>query len=310
MVRPYVLGRPMTPIERRLGEQARRADAAPSADLEQVLEWCREAARRRADAPMAPQLIPRPFPDRVEGAALLAGWPADAVPLGLIDRPADLEQPPLWWQPGDGSLVGIGSPRSGVAALADAVVLGLAARVAPADAELVAVCRSTTRLHATTALGHATLVVGSDHLAGVTDVLDLIEERLAPAAPGADAAGRRLVALFDDAAHTRRRLLLEPAGQDLADRFDRLMVSAAASSDIDVVAVVHDADDAGPIAEVAASDRMRTLTAHAGDVDDPSPPVKGRVTLHPGGAAVQLVDEVRTLEADVMARTEPDGDHR
>ena len=310
MARPYVLGRPMTPIERRLGEQARRADATPSADLEQVLEWCREAARRRADAPTAPQLVPHPFPDRVDGAALFADWPADAVPLGLIDRPADLEQPPLWWQPGDGSLIGIGSPRSGVAALADAVVLGLAARVAPADAELVAVCRSTVRQHATTALDHATVVVGSDHLAGVTDVLDIIEERLAPAAPGADGHDRRLVALFDDAAHTRRRLLLEPAGEDLADRFDRLLVSAAASNDVDVIAIVHDTDDAGPVAEVAASDRMRTLTAHAGNVGGSSAPVKGRVTLHPGGAAVQLIDEVRNLDADVMARTEADGDDR
>jgi len=310
-VRPYVVGRPMTPIERRLGEQARRSEAAPTDDLERVLERCRRAAQRSLGEMVVPQLVPPPFPDRIDGTALFDDWPADAVPVGLVDRPADLERAPLWWQPGDGALVGIGSPRSGIAALADIVVLGLAARVAPDDAELIAVCRSGTRQQATRALDHARFVTRSDHLPGVVAALDAIDDQLAdpPSRAETPAGGvRRLVVLLDDVAHTRRRLELEPDGGEVVDRFDRLLVAAAQSGDIDLVAIVHDIGDAGPIAALVPGHGLRTLTALTEADDGLSSPPKGRVTVRPSGEVAQLVDGMPTLEADVEARTGDAGD--
>lgn len=315
-VEPRVLGRSPTPLERRLANDSRRSDVAATADLTRLVDWCREAAAQvgggERSTSRAP-LVPPPLPVHVELEELLDRHPGDGVPLGLVDRPQSAETVPFWWQPGDGVLLARGSPRSGITALVDALIVGIAARIAPTDLELITVLRSTTRQGVATSMGHVGVAANSDRPPDVIRALDVIEQRLADGAH--EKAGGPLLVLFDDLAHTRRRLLSEPDGGELVDRLDHVLTAvASAASTIDVVAVVHDRDDAGALGQSLPGAGVRWLVPSTSD-DAPridggvvrqDVDVRGRCVLEPEGLTVQLTADLPSLSSAVAARHAPD----
>ncbi|MEM9039379.1 MAG: hypothetical protein AAGD33_05730 [Actinomycetota bacterium] len=160
-IRPVVLGRPMTPLERRL---VRREPAgAPDEDSVVIdvadLVADRSSPGRDQPGPLVPPVLPHSTPLR----RMLDRFGGDGVPLGLVDRPAAAEHTPYWWDPEKGeTLIAVGSPRSGVTALVDVVTVGVAARVDPAELSVYAIEPLPQRRRALEQLPHAASVTSTD----------------------------------------------------------------------------------------------------------------------------------------------------
>ena len=171
VLRPHVLGRALTPLERRIEQRSQSTPWSFTAACRDLAQ----RARAATDEVDHPWLVPASLPSSIDTDALFAEWPGDAVPIGLVDVAATGQQP-IWWQPDDGLLVAFGSLRSGVDDLLTTVLVGMIDRIAPADAELVVVDRSPTRRQVIGAIDRRHLVVDPDEPGDLVALLEMLEK--------------------------------------------------------------------------------------------------------------------------------------
>ena len=117
----------------------RRSPGRSQADSSAVDDLSRSGDARDSQVP--PSLVPPPLPDEVDFERLLADFTGDGIPLGL-GGPTRARQSSeaYWWQPGSGgSILAVGSPRSGSTALLDLLLVGIAARMSANDLHVYAI---------------------------------------------------------------------------------------------------------------------------------------------------------------------------
>ena len=312
-IRPAVVGRAFTPLERRLALERDRARSTPDAALVDMVALLRNAADLapgRVDTERPDRVVvPPPLPMRLDLDELFAAWPGDGVPLGLADDPVTGRLQPVWWQPGTGATLLFGSRRSGVEQVLSTIILGLADRFAADDVCLVAVERSATRRRALSDLDAAIAVADGDRTEELAATLDEIDRRLAaPPAPSASAPGEgpRLVVMIGDLAQLRRQL----ADTELLSRLD-MVLSAACTDDprLDVVAYASELASVGSFADLAPRRLVGTCSdpnelATLG-IERPAEleGVVGRCRSQPDGDLVQLAMPTAPLETQLARRS-------
>jgi len=311
-LRPAVVGRALTPLERRL--EQRRAEV-PNPAVTAAVEVLRQAASLDRDGAGSPSqhrvAVPPPMPTHLDLDDLFDTAPGDGVPLGVADDPSTAGVRIHWWEPGSGSLLLFGSRRSGVEQVLTTVILGIADRFSADDVHMTIVEPSATRRRALSDFDRGTRVVAPDQIEEIIDALDDIEAVIDRTQQDgvAEAAGSRLVVLISDLAQLRRQY----AEHELTARIDDVLAAAgAANSGVDVLAYTAELDGAGPFAMAAprrligASSSRSELSAL--DVDDSSDldAVVGRCRSFPGGDLVQLAMSDSTLETHLEGRGDPE----
>jgi S-DNA-T family DNA segregation ATPase FtsK/SpoIIIE len=170
---PYVIGRPPTPLERRLErrEPSELTHGIGGRDVERlVTDLIALAGRHRIAA--VPTLIPRLLADDVDTVDLFARCPGDGIPLGMIDA-SDADEPvPILWEPANsGSILLIGSPRSGVRAALDTMLHGAVVRQHPDRLRLSVIDQSDTRRAAVARFPHVDALAAPNQANTVLDPL-------------------------------------------------------------------------------------------------------------------------------------------
>ena len=293
-VRPAVVGRALTPLERRLEHSRIHAADIPNHDVAAVIETLRAAAaQHRGDTGISPRIaVPPPMPTHLDLDQLLHDNPGDGVPLGVADDPSRADVRTLWWAPGSGSLLLYGSRRSGVEQVLTTVLLGLTDRFADDDVQLVVVEPSSTTRRAVQQLGRDAIVVAPDQVDEVNAAFDTIAEYIDSRPRSTAAPGRpRPVMLISDLVQLRRL----HADRDLGNRIDEVLGMAAADdSGVDVIAYASDLGGAGPFAPattnrlVGASSNRDELAMLGSDQAGELDGIAGRCLAMPGGDLVQL----------------------
>jgi DNA segregation ATPase FtsK/SpoIIIE, S-DNA-T family len=208
VIRPLVFGRALSPLERRLAvpHSSRRTlelDATTAALSDAI-----DGAAQRAGGEV-PVLLPRPLPSTVDLVTLLAEHPGDAAPFGLSDAAGRATFDVAWWQPGPkGSVLMIGSPRSGVDAVLSSLLVGISERFSSSDLRIHAVDPQPRRVAVIESLPHAGRVASPDRLddaiAIIESVAAIVHERRSGAAPEHDRPD--VLLLVHDVSHLGRRL--------------------------------------------------------------------------------------------------------
>ena len=171
-VRPFVFGRAPTSLERRLDRLG--ADDRPRRDRpeDHVVAALQDLAREQGRSTV-PALLAVPLPAHLTGSELAAAHPGDGVPIGLVDDPQHLEPEPVWWRPDEAaSIILLGSPRSGMANAIDVLLVGVAARIARDDVDVVVVDQNDRRRGAADRLPHVVGTATPDHRRAAADLLD------------------------------------------------------------------------------------------------------------------------------------------
>jgi hypothetical protein len=269
VLQPAVYGRALTPLERHV---ARQAAAGP----EEFAAACRRiVATISTDRARPPVLAVPHLPAPLDIDAMLADHPGDAIPIGLVDDPAD-DHRTLWWEPGHGHLLAVGPAGTDVDHVVTTVLIGLVERFGDDDVRFVLVDADAARRSAAEASSRCLAALDRDD-AAVGALLDLL---------GADDGARRVLVL-DDVGDLRRRA--EAVGLDA-----RLDAALTASSDLAVVTIARSLDDLGPLAgvdgaEVVVAFAERCRRRSTGDlvqlatfVDDPGAGLADRLGT-PGG---------------------------
>ncbi len=264
-VRPAVYGRTFSALERRLDLLARRAAAgSPDDDVGRLFDALGHAAQL-IEQPPSPVLVPRPLPPTHRSTELLAEKAGDAIPIGLIDLPEHLDATPLWWQPGPrGSMLFLGSPRSGVDAALSTLILGVAARFSADDLEVHAIDPVNRRREAARLLPHAGSILAPDRITEVAALLDQLadeaERRLAAGASAGSGAPAVLL-LVHDLGQLRR---LFTGRGDLARRLDA--VARAGAVNMNIAATAYRVEEAGSLLGLVG-DRLVGAMAEPADYD-------------------------------------------
>jgi DNA segregation ATPase FtsK/SpoIIIE, S-DNA-T family len=313
-LRPFVVGRALTPLERRI--EQRRAQTASASDpaVDIVVAMLRDAASRvpgdhSSTASDRRKVVPPPMPTRVVLDELFHTSPGDGVPLGLVDDPAGASLSVRWWEPASGSMLVFGSRRSGMDQVVATILLGVIDRLPAGDVGLVVIEPSSARRRALGSIDRPMRVIAPDRPDDVAAVLDEIETELQRCSSTPDPAGPgrpRMLVLIGDLVDLRRRYADQPLGSRLDDVLPR---AAAAGSGVDVVAAAAELDGAGPFAAVAssllvgASSDLRDLAAL--DVDQPSDldGVAGRCRSFPGGDLMQVATTDTPIETLLARRS-------
>lgn len=312
-LRPYVVGRALTTLERRIEQQRTQSANTPEPELGAVVTLLRDAAsRHRSDgSPRARsdrKVVPPTMPSRVDLVELFDSSPGDGVPLGVVDDPGTGGVRTRWWEPASGSLLVFGSRRSGIEQTLATIVLGVIDRFSTLDVRLVVIEHSSTRRRALSGVDHAMRLVAPDQADDVVGALDEIAAELDRHA-GTNATehdGPRLVVVIGDLVYLRRRYADQPVGT----RIDEMITAAASPGcGIDVVAYAADLDGAGPFAAIASSrlvgassdhDELLALgVEHPGELEG----VVGRCRSFPGNDLVQLATADATTEMLLAARS-------
>ncbi len=253
VVRPTVYGRALTSLERRLDLLATRDEGGGGGETAHFIAALAQAATHLGRSPAA-ALAPRPLPPLHRSETLLAEHQGDAIPLGLVDLPEQLDTTPLWWQPGaHGSMLFLGSPRSGLDAALSTIILGAGARFSADDLHLYCVDPVNQRRVAATLLPHSGLVAAPDQVDEIDALLDWlaaeVERRRAVETTSLGDAPALLL-LVHDLGLLRRQL----AGR--ADAAEQLVtIAGAASVNVNLVATAWRAEEAGSLLDVVA-DRL------------------------------------------------------
>ncbi len=304
VVEPFVIGRALGPLERRLEQQRTRAMSGPDPALDPIVDLLRDAASRRPTRAVARTVVPPALPTQVDLDELFETSPGDGVPLGLLDDPAAAGTRVMWWEPGGGSMLVYGSRRSGADQALTTLLLGLVDRFSDLDVRLVVVEASATLRQAIAGIDRSIRIVAPELPDDVADALAEIDAELLrrPSDGGAD--GPRTVVLIDDLVHLRARYTDQPLGPRIDDVLTRATAGAAG---IDVIAWAVELDGAGPFAAsatrrlVGASsnhDELRALgVERPGELDG----VSGRCRSFPDGGLVQLATAATPTET-LLAR--------
>jgi hypothetical protein len=319
-MRPFVVGRALTPLERRVEQGAAQTANAPDPALDTVVAVLLEAASPAdGDGPPTTQggrtVVPPPIPNRVPLDELFRSSPGDGVPLGLVDDPGNASLRIRWWEPGSGSMLVFGSRRSGMEQVLATILLGVIDRFSPLDVRLVAIEPSAARRRALGSIDRSMRVVAPDRSGEVSAALDEIVAELERCAStststrsstGSSAGTGRpqLVVLIGDLVDLRRRY----AGRPIGDRLDEVLTRAAvADSGVDVVAAASELEGAGSFtsaatsALVGASSDVAELTALGIDRPSDLDGIVGRCRSFPGGDLAQIAMSSTTIE-DLLAR--------
>jgi S-DNA-T family DNA segregation ATPase FtsK/SpoIIIE len=296
-VRPAVIGRALTPLERRLERRRTEAANTPSPALEAAFDILRRAASQyeiRSDGAAVRRVaIPPPMPTLLDLDEFFDVTPGDGVPLGLADDPEAAGVRTQWWEPGSGSLLLYGSRRSGVEQVLTTVAVGIADRFSGDDVRMIVVEASAGRRRALAHLGQHLRIVDPDHVDDVADALGDIEAEVHRQHVGGDVNADlpRLVVSISDLAQLRRH----HAEHELGARIDDVLATAAQpNSGVDIVAYTAELDGAGPLASATTSRLVGASSNHAElsalGVDEPGEldGVLGRCRAFPGGHLVQL----------------------
>jgi hypothetical protein len=299
-LRPAVIGRQHTPLERRLARAARRSSTDIDPGMDAVVDALCDAAATLDVEP--PELIPAPLTTSIETGELFRSHQGDGVPIGLIDDVRDSLARPLWWEPGSGPLVLFGSRRSGVDAVITTVLSGIVDRFAPADVQVAAIETSERRRSALRTVEHVRAVAAPDSPQDMSALLDVVAEALGRDRTSPDDA--RLVLVVGDLALVRREL------GSLEERFDELLAAAVGEdSGIDLVVYAGDRSTAGQLWHegvpclVGSSSDVAELSAF-GIADLRPLEIVGRCRRFPGGELVQLASTSVPLEA-ILIGDEP-----
>ena len=302
-LRPAVIGRALTPLERRLEQRRTQAANIPNPDVVAAVEVLSAAASRLSSATDAPPRValPPPLPTHLDLDHFLDSTPGDGVPLGVTDDPSHAGVRTHWWEPGSGSLLLYGSRRSGIEQALTTVLLGVTDRFVSEDVRLVVVEPSSTTRRAVEHLGRDVAVVAPDQADAVIEAFDAIATHIGSRGTDSTMATERprSVVLIADLVQLRRL----HADRDLGGRIDEILVAAAApDSGVDVIAYVSELDGAGPFAAAAtnrligASSNQEELATlgidRASDLDG----IAGRCRSFPGGDLVQLAMADTTTE--------------
>ncbi len=215
-VRPFVVGRELTPMENRLVRSSLdpKSAAVVPTDLDRLVAAIAAAA---ADLEQTGQrrLFPDPLPTSLPYDEFNRRHPGDGVPFALVDFPDEQRQDAAWWIPGaDGSLLVYGLEGAGTSSLLVTLALGLAERHAADDAHLFCIDADTGTLAPLAALPHTGAVVGVDdlervhrvavYLSSVLTHRKTLAEQLDPVA--VRAGEPTIVLMIDDLASLRRQL--------------------------------------------------------------------------------------------------------
>jgi S-DNA-T family DNA segregation ATPase FtsK/SpoIIIE len=248
VVRPFVYGRALTTLERRL-ERSGSLESSPfGPEIDELVDRIAGGAGSDGIRSIPRSLVPDPLPDIVDMARLLATNEADAVPIGLADDPERGHHDIVWWQPGTrGSMLFVGGPRSGMDAAIGSLPVGIAERYAPSDVHLHSIDSSNRRLLPVQQLAHTRAAVSPDRLDHAAAIIDLIAlEVAARRAPDVqndpDGAVRpSLLLLIGDLTQLGRRL----RDRTYDNTLDNLrLIAAAGDVGVNVVATVARASDA------------------------------------------------------------------
>ena len=291
VVEPFVIGRALSPLERRIEQQRTRAVSGPDPALDPIVGLLRDAASRRPARAAVRTVVPPALPTQVDLDELFENSPGDGVPLGLLDDPAAAGARVLWWEPGRGSMLVFGSRRSGADQVLTTLLLGLVDRFSDLDVRLVVVEPSATLRQAIVGIDRSIRVVAPEQADDVAAALDEIDTELTRRTSDSDAGGPRTVVLIDDLVQLRGRYIDQPLGPRIDDVLTR---AAAGAAGVDVVAWAVELDGAGPFGTsatrrlVGASsnhDELRALgVERPGELDG----VTGRCRSFPDGGLVQL----------------------
>jgi S-DNA-T family DNA segregation ATPase FtsK/SpoIIIE len=215
-VRPFVVGRDLTPMENRLVRSASdpTAPGGMPSDLDHLVTAIAAAA---ADLGQSEQR--RPYPDPLPAVLPYDEFnrrhPGDGVPYALVDLPDEQRQVAEWWIPGsDGSLLVYGRAGAGTSSVLVTLALGMAERYAPDDVHLYCIDADTGVLAPLGALEHTGAVVGIDDLERIQRVAvylsGVLTHRKALAAQQSPAAVRAdepvIVLMIDNLGSLRQRL--------------------------------------------------------------------------------------------------------
>ena len=179
-----------------------------------------------------------PLPAPLSIDSLFTGAPGDAVPIGLVDDPAD-DHEVLWWRPEHGHLVAIGPTTRGFDGLVATALAGIVDRYGHDEFDVVRVSEPDD----------ATVVTVLDRLRS-TDGAPLVL-----AVDDLGALRRRASALGDDAldaAVTSRRVTL-------VGRAATLESAGAVADDASTMLLVASPGDHGGRCRLAADDRVVQL---------------------------------------------------
>ena len=295
MLRPFDLGRALSPLEHRIHQRSR---SIPDTFVAECDELAQRACAASGDIGQH-WLVPPSLPSSIDADALFREHPGDAVPIGLVDVPA-IGLSPLWWDPDGEVLLALGSSRSGVDDLLDTILIGIVDRFGSDDLDLVVVDRSATRRRTISTLAHCRLVVAPDQHADLLALVGALERpRTIDDVP--------LVVLVDDLGHLRR--LAAAAGH--LDRLDR-----ALGAGVSVAAVARHPEDAGSL----ISSPGRRLGGHLDEPEDrigfrpltePADEIpRGRCRLLESDGIVQLAAAERPLAATLSDRLADHDDAR
>ncbi|MET0663581.1 MAG: hypothetical protein ABWZ42_10665 [Ilumatobacteraceae bacterium] len=255
-VRPFVIGRPLTSLERRLARTI-----GPHSVFEETTRGLLGSMGDRDPSAVVPVLVPPALPAAVPLGDLLAANEADAIPVGLADDTEHAAFPVVWWQPGErGTWMFVGSPRAELDAALWTILRGVAERYSPEDVHLAVIDSSTRRLSFAEAMAHTDLVAQSDRVDLAATVIEHVatELRRRRAEPLADRPG--LVLLVSDLTQLRRRLADSPFSSAL----DSLRtLGSGAPHGVNVVAIASTIDGTSELLTEAADVFVGLLTNSA-----------------------------------------------
>lgn len=276
VVTPAVLSRPPTSLERRLHRMRTESDPnARAPDAERIVAALVRALETGGDEPdRALRLLPPPLPASVDADELFASSPGDGIPLGLVDRPERMDHDAYWWMPGSGgSVLIIGSRRSGMTAAFDAMVFGIATRFSPDDVHVYAFEPLPVRRRALEQLPHCGGAVGADDSGGTRAMIDLVHDAYnSRRANGRSSSDPAMVLMIDDIARLRRTVV---DADELVESLGEIAVSGP-SLGINVVVSAIRPNELGSLLRLSG-DRL------VGSMPDPSDHESLGVPIHAVG---------------------------
>jgi S-DNA-T family DNA segregation ATPase FtsK/SpoIIIE len=171
-VKPFLFGRPPSPLERRLERVSDSAHQPPDRAVRRLVDGLRNLADER-QIERAMSLIPVPLPLTLDSESFLTRDRRDGVPIGLIETGESTTPVPHWWQPGPtGSILALGAAQSGIRALLDVLACGIVDRFATDDLVVVAIEHQAGRRSALESIPHMATVASPEQ---PDVVMELIE---------------------------------------------------------------------------------------------------------------------------------------
>lgn len=293
VVRPFVVGRPLSSLERRL---SRTSGVRPHIDTEAAafMRSTLVSVRR------PPRLVPPVVPERIDIDDLFSANEADAIPIGVRDDVVHGELPVVWWQPGPaGSALFVGSPRSGLDDVIATIARGVAERFSPNDLRLVAIDSSSRRLAAIASMPHTAVAVAADRTDQVASALEHLATEVELRRLEPDVDRPKLVLLVHDLGQVTRRLI----DRDHRGALDALhALAAAAPHGVNFVAVATTITGTSELLETVAEVYVGSLTntddrALLGyDEAEMAACSSGRCWSRSTGQLVQLATSTRPLD--------------